>query len=210
MTPMHFGKAGSGRLRSSSKSPSASNRAFKLFKGELKRPCPSRLDGLADQLKLATALIHGDAPADQYSKAVRRSEAQKGCLAAEENDGKLSVAILEGEVDVSRGCRTAVGDLTFDPQVGIFGLDLLADIVDQRANAPDGALRCQGIDLRRYGGLVIEKFGGATDCRKEPSLFKRIGFRRSRWRSLSRADFRPPRTEAGEGRRLVFAHRHTA
>jgi hypothetical protein len=101
-----------------------------LFEGKLKRPCAARLHSLADQLKLAPTLVDGDATANQYCEAVRKAEAQKASLAAEENDRQLRLAILESEVNMARGRRMAVGDLAFDPKVGIGGLDMLADICD--------------------------------------------------------------------------------
>jgi hypothetical protein len=103
---------------------------FKLLERELEGAGAPGLHGFGDELKLASGLVHGDTSADEDGKTVRWTEAQELSLAAEEDDRKLGVCVLESEVDVSRGSGAAVGDLAFDPEIGIGDLDLLADSAD--------------------------------------------------------------------------------
>ena len=89
-------------------------------------------------------LVDGDAAADEDGEAVRGAEAEEHGLAAEEHDGELGFAVLESEVDVAGGRGAAVGDLAFDPEVGVVGFDVLADVGDEVADGPDAALRGVG------------------------------------------------------------------
>ena len=81
--------------------PLSKQLGFELLEGQLKRPRAARLHGLGNQLKLAAALVDRDASTNQHSEAVGRAKAQQPCVAAEEDDRKLRLAILESEVDVS-------------------------------------------------------------------------------------------------------------
>ena len=103
MTPTQRGKAGSGRLRAASKRPSASEAGFELFEGELEGAGAARFEGFGDELELAAGLVDGDAAADEDGEAVRGAEAEERGLAAEEDDGELGFAVLEGEVEVAGG-----------------------------------------------------------------------------------------------------------
>ena len=71
---------------------------------------------------------------------ILRAEAEKHGLSAEEDDGKLGVGVLEGEVDVAGGGRAVVGDFAFDPDVAILLLDEFADLADQLADRPDASV----------------------------------------------------------------------
>ena len=113
---------------------------FELLVGELKRTGAARFHGFGDELELPTALVDGDAAANQNGEAIGRAEAEELRLAAEEDDGELGFAVLEREVDVARRCRAAVGDLAFNPEIGVGGFDVLSNVSDQSANAPDAAL----------------------------------------------------------------------
>ena len=113
---------------------------LELLEGELERSGAAGLQRFGDELELAAALVDGDAAADEDGEAVGGAEAEELRLAAEEDDGELSFAVLESEVDVAGGSGAAVGDLAFDPEVGVGGLDLLADAGDEGANAVDAAL----------------------------------------------------------------------
>ena len=129
----------------------------------MKRACAARLHRLGDQLKLAAAFVDGDASTNQYSEAVGGAEAQQAGLAAKEDDRKLRLTILQSEVDMSRRRRAAVGDLAFDPEIGVVGLDVLADVGDQRADAPDAALGRDGSDSD--AGLALRASWSESDSR---------------------------------------------
>jgi hypothetical protein len=139
------------------KEPFSKQASLELFKRKLKRPGAARLHRLGDQLKLAAALVDGDASAYQHGEAIGGPEAQQASLPAKEDDGQLSVAVFESEVDMAGGRRTAVGDLALNPKVGVVSLDVLTDVGDQRANAPNAALEC---DRRTQGWLKLGLFGG--------------------------------------------------
>lgn len=61
-------------------------------------------------------------------------------MAAEHDDGELGFAVLEGEIDMAGGGGAAVGDFTFDPEVGIGVFDVLTDVADQGSDGPDATL----------------------------------------------------------------------
>jgi hypothetical protein len=42
----------------------------------------------------------------------------------------LSLAVLQGEVNMAGGRWAAVGNLALDPQIGIVGFDVLANVGD--------------------------------------------------------------------------------
>ncbi len=69
--------------------------------------------------------------ADEDGEAVGWFEAEQDSLAAEDDDGELGFAVLEGEVEMAGGGESTVGDFTLDPEVGVAGLDLLADFRDE-------------------------------------------------------------------------------
>ncbi len=54
-------------------------------------------------MELAAGLVDGDAAADEDGEAVGGAEAEEEGLAAEEDDGELGFAVLEGEVEVAGG-----------------------------------------------------------------------------------------------------------
>ena len=117
---------------------------FELFEGELDGAGAARLHGLGDELELAARLVDGDAAPDENGEAITGAEAEELGLAAEEDDGELCVGVLEGEVDVAGGCRAAVGDLAFDPEVGVGRLNLAADAGDEGGDGPDATLGLLG------------------------------------------------------------------
>ncbi len=110
-----------------------------LLEGELEGAVAAWLHGLGDELELAASVVDGDAAADQDGEAVGGTETEELRLAAEEDDRELGLAILEREIDVAGGRGAAVGDLAFDPEVGVTELDALADVGDEGAYAPDTA-----------------------------------------------------------------------
>ena len=52
----------------------------------------------------------------------------------------MSLTVLQSEVDMAGRRMTAVGDLAFNPQIGIVGLHVLTDIGDERTHTPDAAI----------------------------------------------------------------------
>jgi hypothetical protein len=91
-------------------------------------------------LELPTGLIDGDSAAYEHCETILRAESKEVGLAAEENDGKLGVTVLEGEVNVAGRGGAAVGYLALDPDVLVFLLDLLTNAGNEIADAPYVAL----------------------------------------------------------------------
>ena len=114
---------------------------LELLKGKLQRARADRFHGFGDQLQLAALLVNADAAADQHVQAILRAKAEKHRLAAEENDGKLGVGVLQREIDVAGGRGPEVRNLAFDPDVAVLLLDKLAHLSDQIANGPDAPCR---------------------------------------------------------------------
>jgi hypothetical protein len=103
-------------------------------------------------LKLAPTLVNRNASPNQHSKSIGRPETQQAGLPTEEDNGKLRLAILKGEIDVPRGCGAAVGDLSFHPQVGVVRFDVLANVGDQGEYSPYAAIgRDSGVQSRFAG-----------------------------------------------------------
>jgi hypothetical protein len=126
---------------------------LELFEGQLDPSRSARLHGVSDELELAARFVDRYAAPDKDCEAVVGAKPKKLGLATEEDDGELGVGILEGEVDVAGRGRAAVGDLAFNPQVGVSGLDLAADAGDEGGDGPDatlGWLRFWGWRLRRF------------------------------------------------------------
>ena len=101
---------------------------LELLKGELERAGANGLQGFGDELHLAALVVDADAAASEDVLAVFRAEAEQRGLAAEEDDGKLGVGVLQGEVNVAGGRGAQVGDFALDPNVGVLGFDDLADV----------------------------------------------------------------------------------
>ena len=139
--------------------------ALELLEGKLQGTRSARLQGFSDELELASTFVDGDAAADEDGEAVHRFEAEELGLAAEEDDGKLGFAVLEGEVDVAGGGGAAVGDLTFYPDIRVRGFGPVADVGDERANGPDMALR------RLWDGSFVENGRLAGSPRRRRGLF---------------------------------------
>jgi hypothetical protein len=140
--------------------------SFELLERELERTGAARFHGFGDELKLAAALVDGDATADEDSKAICRTEAEKLGLTAEEDDRELGFAVLEGEVNVTGGRGAAVGDLALDPKVREGGLDVLADVGDECPDGPDAALCAEGGRGRWLGFLSGSSDGGTASGRR--------------------------------------------
>ena len=97
-------------------------------------------------------------------------------MAAEEDDGKLGVGVLQGEVNVPGGRGAQVGDFALDPNVGVLGFDDLANVGDEQADGPDAAggdRSLEGeVELGRGGvanGHVIEFSGDERGQRGQRS-----------------------------------------
>ncbi len=186
---------------------------FELFEGELEGSGTAGFEGFGDELELAAGLVDRDAATDEDGEAVGGAEAKELGLAAEEDDGKLGFAVFEGEVDVAGGGRAAVGDLTFDPEVGVGGFDLLTDVGDEGADGPDAALGgyFDGWRWTLRGGGFEDDGGrrGFDDDGEEAGL--EVLCRRGGM--FCGAELSLAGSEAGErwrGWRVVFPLRHTA
>ena len=112
---------------------------FELLEGELEGAGADGLQGFGDKLHLAALIVDADAAAHEDVLAVFKAEAQQHGLAAEEDDGKLGVGVLEREVNVAGGRGAQVGDFAFDPDVGPLCFHELADVGDEEADRPDAA-----------------------------------------------------------------------
>ena len=197
---------------------------FELFEGELERAGAARLHGFGDELKLAAALVDGDAAAHQHGEAIGRTKAEERGLTTEEDNGKLGFAVLEGEVDVAGGCGAAVRDLSLDPEIGVGGLDLLANVGDEartvQMRRSEGGWRGGGLgscggetedrrararrrdpmDSRIKGQALPEK------KRSQPVWMLDGGSVDDRFR---RTKLCPPGAKARKGRLIVFLLTHT-
>ncbi len=89
------------------------------------------LHGFGDELELASGFVDGEGAGDADGVAVFGLEAEELSLAAEEDDGELGVAVLEGEVAVAAGGGTPVGDFAFDGDAAVGALDEGADAADE-------------------------------------------------------------------------------
>ena len=58
-------------------------------------------------------------------------------MPSEKDNWKLTVFILEREVDVPGSGAAQVGYFAFDPAVGIGSLNMATDFYDERADGPD-------------------------------------------------------------------------
>ncbi len=90
-------------------------------------------------------------PRTTTCKAVCGTEAQQAGGGAEHHDADLRVAVFEGEVEMSGLGGTEVGDLAFDPGVGVFALDVGADGGDQVADFPYAAVGRAKVEAHLVG-----------------------------------------------------------
>jgi hypothetical protein len=67
---------------------------LELGEGELEGAGTAWLEGFGDELELAARLVDGDAAANENGESVLRVEAKELRLSAEEDDGKLRLAIF--------------------------------------------------------------------------------------------------------------------
>ena len=89
------------------------------------------LHGFGDELELASGFVYGELAGDADGVAVFGLEAEELGLAAEEDDGELGVAVLEGEVAVAAGGGTPVRDFAFHGDAAVGALDEGADAADE-------------------------------------------------------------------------------
>ena len=113
------GKSGQGALAFGVEEAFGFEAFLELLEGELERACAYGLHGFGDELHLTALLVDADTAADQDVETIFRAETEKHGLAAEENDGELSVSVFQGEVDMAGGGGAVVGDFTFDPDVAV-------------------------------------------------------------------------------------------
>jgi len=112
---------------------------FELFEGELECARAKRFEGFGDELELAALFVDGDAAAREHREAILRAKAEELCAIAEEDDGQLRVAVLEGEIEMAGGGGAAVGDFTFDEDVWVIMLEAAADGGDEFGDGEDAA-----------------------------------------------------------------------
>lgn len=110
-----------------------------MLEGELQRAGTKGFEGFGDELKLAAFFINGDAAAYQNVQRDFRSEAQKRCLPAEEDDGKLSLLILQSEVEMTGTRRAEIRDFAFDPAVGVIPFEAPTNLCNKPTDGPDAA-----------------------------------------------------------------------
>ena len=110
---------------------------LQLLECELQRACAYRLQRLGDELQLAALFVYGDAATHQDAQSSLGAKAEKRRLPPEKHHGKLTMFILEREIEVSGGGAAQIGYFAFDPAVGIGSLDVAADFCDECADGPD-------------------------------------------------------------------------
>ena len=157
------GKGGEGLLGAVEEA-FAAEAVAELLEGELEGAGAAGAEGFGDELELAARLVgDGDAAADLDGEAVFGLEGEELGLGAEEDDGELGVAVLEGEVDVAGGGGAAVGDFAFDvEQAGVEVLDVAAELGDELADGVEGGLGFGGgwrFGCERDGGEVEGELG---------------------------------------------------
>jgi len=127
------------------------------------------LHGFGYELELAAGLVDRERAGDADGVAVLGPEAEKGGLAAEEDDGELRFRVFEGEIAVATGSGTPVGDFAFDDGVAVGALDEVADVANEVADGEHlrrGRWAGRGWrELRFWGsaegaGLLGEDVGG--------------------------------------------------
>ena len=138
--PMREGSVGIGFLRSGSEQAFGFEFGFELLEGQLQRAGAFGLDVFGGDLEFAAIFVDGDATADDHLQAVGGAKAQQPRGGAKHDDANLGVAVFQCEVEMAGIGGAEVGDLAFDPRVGIFALDVRADRANQFADFPDPAL----------------------------------------------------------------------
>jgi hypothetical protein len=81
--------------------------------------------------------INADSTTNEHTQPIFKTEAKQQGLAAEEHNGQLRVSILEREVEMPRRRGAIVGYLTLYPNIGVFLLKFLADLLDKLAHWPN-------------------------------------------------------------------------
>nr|VVN27602.1 hypothetical protein PS652_04666 [Pseudomonas fluorescens] len=90
---------------------------FQRFEGQAQGSVAGRLDGVEDQLIVATALEQRDLAAHFDRQAITQGLADPRGVLPKQRTAHLGAAVLEGEVDVTGGRAGEVGDLAFDPDI---------------------------------------------------------------------------------------------
>jgi hypothetical protein len=94
---------------------------------------------LSDELKLTAFSEDRDTAARQDVQSGFGTKAEESRLPSEKNDGKLTLLILQREVNVPGGSAAQIGDFAFDPAVGIYSLDVASDLDKKGTDSPDTA-----------------------------------------------------------------------
>ena len=116
-TPMTAGRAGSGRLRAESNSPSAASRAFSASNLQGQVAEAGRLDRRDVELVDALGLEDVDPPVDDDAQPGPRLERRGQPLVAEEDAGQLAALVLQREVAVPGRRDRDAPDLALHPDV---------------------------------------------------------------------------------------------
>jgi hypothetical protein len=118
----------------------AAEAEFELLNGGEEGAEAGLLHGFGDELELAAGVVDGELAADADGVAVFGAEAEELGLAAEEDDGELGCAVLEGEVAVAAGGGSPVGDLAVHRDVAIAALDEGAEVGCELGDGVDAVL----------------------------------------------------------------------
>ena len=145
-----------------------------LLERKLQSTRASWLDRFRDELELPARLIDRDAAADEDGETVLREEAEELRLTAKEHDRKLSVAVLEREVDVAGGRGAAVGDFAGDPEVGVGGLHVLANVGDKVADAPNTPFWHNGRRRRGHSSEWLRAYGRRREQKTELAFVRTL------------------------------------
>ena len=151
-TPMSTGSAGSGRLRSGAKSPSACSLFFRFLERLEESAAAGRARLVADELKTSARSPNRSAATELHAGAVRDELAGAKRRGAVHNalDQSVFALVLETKVDVAAGGRLGARHLAFDPHLGGGTLD---GALETAIEIGDGVnLRFLG---RRHGGAEV-------------------------------------------------------
>ncbi|MCY1424340.1 hypothetical protein D9M71_400800 [compost metagenome] len=109
--------SGQGELVFSTEQAFATELFLQRFEGQAQGTVAGRLDGVEDQLVVATAFEQRDLAAHLDRQAIAQGLADPRGVLAEQRAAHLGAAVLEGEVDMAGGRAGEVGDLAFDPDI---------------------------------------------------------------------------------------------
>jgi len=156
----------------------------------LQRARAGGLEFLDDELVFAACRVQAHGAAHQHAVAVRGSQARAQVAVAEHRAAHLRVAVLQREVPVTRTRRREVGDLALDPDRRERGLEQLAAVAVEIADAENPA-----------GAVVALHRAFPSRARRKAGAFRRRRYAASR--SCGRAASRPRPAPAGRRSRAA-------